>query len=370
MEIKVNKRIKDAGAQSREAALKASRALDSLWETAWVKASITKSDYKTAEGLSPLAEKLSAECDIVVVLASGNLARTIKAVLDVVPESEDAADVIVFGDTLSTGDYDELFTALKGKKLGLIAMSDGKESLELKAALSILKKFIVSEMGPAGAFGKIYAVCSRDSEFIVNDAVKNEYQVIPMEEGVSGLYSANSTAVILPLMIKGGDISAYLEGFYDTVSSPSWDTDAWEYGAMLAEFDSAVRPGVFTTWHTELESMVKWMAAFGADAGYRRWARLPKDGEVSEIAGFETLVSVENPGEDLMTPLFEGCNADGSLNLLLNDESRKRFYAGEDTPGFEIVLGERDASFAGQLAAFVQISEGIADFFQGDHSDN
>ena len=81
------------------------------------------------------------------------------------------------------------------------------------------------------------------------------------------------------------------------------------------------------------------------------------------------LVSVENPGEDLMTPLFEGCNGDGSLNLLLNEESRRRFYE-DERPGFEIVLGEADASSAGQLAAFVQISEGIAEYFGGDEDDN
>lgn len=369
MELKINRRNLIEDSQKRQRAAEAGRALDALWEAPWVKASISRTDYKTAEALSSVAEKLSSECDTVVILAAGRLAKTIRAVTEAVPGDDDGTEIIVFGDTLSTGDYDRLFTRLEGKKTGLVTVCGGKEPVELLGALAILKKFIVSEMGPAGAFGKIYAVCGRDSEAVVNDAVKSEYQVIPLEEGTD-IYGANSTGVILPLMIKGADISAYLEGFYDAVSSPSWDVDAWEYGAALADADSALRPVVFSTWHSELESTVKWMSSFGEDPGYRRGARLPEDSAICAHAGLETLISVENPGEDLMTPLFQGCNADGSLNLLLNEESRRKFYADEETPGFEIVMGERDASFAGQLAAFIQISEGIADFFRGEKGDN
>ena len=370
MELKVNKRNIGDDELKNDRAAKAGRALDFLWESPWVKASVARSDYKTAEALSSVAEKLAAECDVVVVLAAGNMAKTLRAVLDAVPGDENGCQVKVFGDTLSTADYDAAFTELRGKKIGLIAVSDGRESLELRGALAIMKKFVVSEMGPVGSFGRIYAVCSKDSEVIVNDAVQSEYQVIPLEEGVTGLYAANSSAVILPLMIKGADISAYLEGFYDAVSSPAWDTNAWEYGAALYDMRSAGKVTAFSVWHREFEAAVKWMAAFGQGKEPDRWARMPEDGEAAEKADYQVLVSVENPGEDLMTPLFEGCNSDGSLNLLLNEESRRRFYGDEEKPGVEIVLGEADASSVGQLAAFVQISEGIAEFFSGDENDN
>ncbi len=366
MELKINRRNSAPEAQDRQLAMEAGRALDRLWQTPWIKRSISKGDFKTAEALSPVAERLSTECDAVVVLAAGNMARTIRAVLDAVPENEEGAKVLVFGDTLSTGDYDSIFTALSGKRTGLITVSEGKEPLELRGALAILKKFIISEMGSSGAFGRIYAVCGRDSRVIVDDAVKSEYQVIPIEEGTKGLYSANSTAAILPLMVKGADIAAYLEGFYDTVSSPFWDVAAWEYGLMMAEALSEGKRVVFSTWHREMESMARWMASFDREGGRRSWARLPGDRKICEGAGFETLISVENPGEDLMTPLFEGCNPDGSLNLLLNDESRRSFFEKKEKPGFEIVLGERDSSFAGQMAAFIQISEGIAEKQTGD----
>ena len=368
MELKINGKNIVERERSLTAA-EAGRALDRLWDSPWVKASVSRVDYKTAETLSPVAEKLASECDVVVVIASGDMAKTLRAVLDAVPGDEDGCEVTVFGDTLSTADYDRLFTKLKGKRTGLIAVSDGKEPLELRGALAILKKFVVSEMGPAGAFGRIYAICSRDSDVIVNDAVQSEYQVIPLEEGITGLYAANSAAVILPLMVKGADISAYLEGFYDTVSSPAWDIDEWEYGAMLADICASGGKTVFSSWHKELESAIKWMAEFNDREGLRRPARMPGDGKTAGGADFDVLVSVENPGEDLMTPLFEGCNGDGSLNLLLNEESRRRFYE-DERPGFEIILGEADASSAGQLAAFVQISEGIAEYFGGDEDDN
>ena len=142
-----------------------------------------------------------------------------------------------------------------------------------------------------------------------------------------------------------------------------------EYGAALADICASGGRTVFSSWHKELESAIKWMAEFNNREGLRRPARMPGDGKTAEGADFDVLVSVENPGEDLMTPLFEGCNGDGSLNLLLNEESRRRFYE-DERPGFEIVLGEADASSAGQLAAFVQISEGIAEYFGGDEDDN
>ena len=157
MELKINGKNIVERERSLTAA-EAGRALDRLWDSPWVKASVSRADYKTAETLSPVAEKLASECDVVVVIASGDMAKTLRAVLDAVPGDEDGCEVTVFGDTLSTADYDRLFTNLKGKRTGLIAVSDGKEPLELRGALAILKKFVVSEMGPAGAFGRIYAV--------------------------------------------------------------------------------------------------------------------------------------------------------------------------------------------------------------------
>ena len=156
MELKLNGKNIVERERSLTAA-EAGRALDRLWDSPWVKASVSRADYKTAETLSPVAEKLASECDVVVVIASGDMAKTLRAVLDAVPGDEDGCEVTVFGDTLSTADYDRLFTKLKGKRTGLIAVSDGKEPLELRGALAILKKFVVSEMGPAGAFGRIYS---------------------------------------------------------------------------------------------------------------------------------------------------------------------------------------------------------------------
>ena len=154
MELKINRRNLIEDSQKRQRAAEAGRALDVLWEAPWVKASISRTDYKTAEALSPVAENLSSECDTVVILAAGRLAKTIRAVTEAVPGDDDGTEIIVFGDTLSTGDYDRLFTRLEGKKAGLVTVCCGKEPVELLGALAILKKFIVSEMGPAGAFEK------------------------------------------------------------------------------------------------------------------------------------------------------------------------------------------------------------------------
>ena len=57
-----------------------------------------------------------------------------------------------------------------------------------------------------------------------------------------------------------------------------------------------------------------------------------------------------------MTPSFEGCDEDGSLQLLLNRE-RDEHFAGLECEGLAIELDTNYAEDIGELVAFLQMSQ-------------
>ena len=69
---------------------------------------------------------------------------------------------------------------------------------------------------------------------------------------------------------------------------------------------------------------------------------------------------VEADAADIMMPFFEGCNEDGSLNLLMRDSAREAFK--NENPGAEISLPVMNDRNLGQLFAFFQLSEAITEY--------
>ena len=62
--------------------------------------------------------------------------------------------------------------------------------------------------------------------------------------------------------------------------------------------------------------------------------------------------------EDLMTPSFDGCDEDGSLQLLLNRE-RDEHFAALECESFAVELDTNDAEDIGELVAFLQMTQSI-----------
>ena len=350
------------------AAAAAPEALDALWRERWITASVTRSDLREASELAAWAEDIRSRAGLVVI-AAGAGRSAIKAALDACPGGEGSPEILVWDGSMSPGDLAEIVKKVEKVNTVLIAVSDGDEPLELRAAYTVIKQAVFAAHHDKEG-EKVYAVCPRSRGLIALDAEENVYPRADWPEGswaapaggTAGCFG-NKAAVLLPLLIKGADVESYLGGFYDTVGSPDWDRDAalpaYVMAEAKAEIGAEAGSGLWAapeviSWQKETRAMARWAAEMAGG----RLVRMPEGAKAGQPA-FRIMISADSGHEDIMTPPFDGCDADGSLELLLRSESDRAFFDGAEEDGihgFSFCTEELDARSAGALMAYLQMT--------------
>lgn len=330
---------------------KSGQVLDYLWGTGWMRFAISKTDRSILDELQGVADKLSLQSDIVLVLADGRLGELIQAAVSAAAPKEEKAEVIVFGNSLSPADYAELLGKLEEKRFSILAVSNEEESPQLRGAYVTLKQLMISKFGKEQAAERLYAAAGPKSKFFSEEAAGEDFPLISLPDFAPEI-SGNTAAVLLPLAIRGVDPVEYLNGFYEMLASPAWDDDAVDYAIGCAACDAE-------------ETMVVWQRQLKDFADFQSSAvMLPAGAEAVPEEGFETLLLAEKDDKDIMMPFFEGCHEDGSLNLLLVDTAEKHFA--NEKPGVKISVEYMNDYNLGQLFAFFQLSKGITTFLSAE----
>lgn len=331
-------------------------ALDALWKTQWVRTAITKSDRNPLTALREIADKLAYQSSVLLVIAEGEAGRMIKGLTAAVPGQSDRADVLVFGDTLSAVDYAGLMNRLEKEDFSILAVTEGAESVSWRGAFACLKKLLIAKYGQEAAAARICAVAGKDSEVLAQDAADNDYPLINWPEGISAADGAGTAGALLPLAVKGVDLEEYLNGFYDMLADPAWDLDGADYSVARAIWRQEHGGGEnLMIWQRQLLHLAKWRG------GRALW--LPEEQYADGQEDFAAMIVTDQDEEDVMMPYFEGCNEDGSLNLLLL-ETAEQFFSQDcmKKRSVKILLERLDSYTLGHLAAFLQLSDGITDF--------
>ena len=334
------------------------QALDEIWNRSWMRYAVTKADQECLPQVQAAAELLTENSDAVVVLAEGLLAEQIRAAVAAASPEEKKAEVMVFGETLSPSDYVSLLEKLENLRFSVLLVSDSEESLFLRGAYALIKKLLIARFGKEQAAERVAAVLGSGSVTFAREAAEEDYPQIFMPE-LTAEFAANSAAVLVPLAIKGVNVKDYLDGFYEMLASPAWDRDAVDYAAGRAVSGGAKTMYV---WQRQLEDFAALQGNVVFMPEREGLGESGKSGKpaVGQAEPFETLLLVEEDAADIMMPFFEGCNEDGSLNLLMKDSARAAFK--NEAPGSEISLPVMNDRNLGQLFAFFQLSEAITEY--------
>lgn len=332
------------------------QALDEIWKRPWMRYAVSGADRQCLPQILSAAEILVKNSDAVVVLAEGVLAEQIRAAVAASP-AEKRAEIIVFGESLSPADYTLLLEKLENLRFSVLLVSDSEESLPLRGAYALIKKLLITKFGKEQAAERIAAVLGAGSVHFAREAAEEDYPQIQIPAFEAG-YAAGSAAVLVPLAAAGTDAEAYLEGFYEMLASPAWDKDAVDYAVGKAVCCGSERMYV---WQRQIEAFAALQADTVFMPGRKCFGSRAASAEAErQTEPFETLLLVEEDAADIMMPFFEGCNEDGSLNLLMRDTARDSFDNGK--PGAVISLPVMNDRNLGQLFAFFQLSGAITEY--------
>lgn len=336
------------------------QALDALWETPWIRQTISKTAHRSVEPLRETALSIQAQSDLCLVIASGNLGKMIRAAVSALTPKEGGTEVLVFGDTLSSTAYAEVLSLLEERDFSLLAITAGEEDLTFRAAFAVLKRLLIDRYGKEGAAERIYAVAGKESRVVAPDAAENDYPLIGYPQGIPEELAGETPAVLLPLAVMNLDIQAYLNGFYDLVASPAWDLTGGDYAVARSLLRDGSRTDLLI-WQSRLMPFGRWMRAV-SPCPVELFA-MPQEEHLAGGGALVTGLRIGADDEDIMTPFFEGCHEDGSLNLLLADEIDDYFtQKNAEAISADIAVERLDERALGQLFAFVQLSDKITEF--------
>lgn len=161
-----------------------------------------------------IARELSANSDLVVVLASGMTSHTSRCALEALspPGPQSGTEVIFAGEHLSSDFYCSLLEVVKGRKFSVIALTPGPASFELRSALRLMYGALRKNFGPEECQRRL-VLCAPGTERIFQ-GLGSEYgfRIIKLSERFQTPYLAFSPIGLLPLACAGIDVEPFLDG--------------------------------------------------------------------------------------------------------------------------------------------------------------
>ncbi|MEF9922297.1 MAG: hypothetical protein RR313_12215 [Anaerovoracaceae bacterium] len=368
MKINIDKtKIKYSEEQIEALRTKGEDALDSLWDTPWVKASLAKPDSEETETIKKLAEAIQNQCGLLIVVATGDIASVIKSAIRALPIEGDFPEVVVFGDTLSSLEYSNLILKIRNTETNLIGISTGEESLQLKTAFACIKKMMVSKYGVEKVSEKILLVAGEKSLSLKTMAAEEKLSCLTCQSDIEEIHGITTIGALLPIAIAGIDIDEVLRGCYDSISSPIWDKDGKDYALIkyLLIKDGATSEAI-SVGQEELQGVATYAEKlFTNETVLATKATLPRDQQrIVRPNTFETVINIEKEETDIMLPIFDGVGEDGSLAIMLKEnlQSIIEEHFAKDIPVVTISVETLNSYTFGQLITFLSVSDGITKY--------
>jgi glucose-6-phosphate isomerase len=354
----------------------------------------------TAEHLADLkgaAQVLRENCEVVVVAGIGGSYLGARAVIEALSNSfqwlkkEQNGPIIVFAGHNIGEDYlYELTDYLKDKKFGVINISKSGTTTETALAFRLLKKQCEDQMGKEMAKKCIVAVTDAKKGAARVTADKEGYKTFIIPDNVGGRFSVLTPVGLLPIAVAGFDIERLVAGACDMEKvcgseTPFEENPAAIYAAVRNElYKQGKKIEILVNYNPKLHYMNEWWKQlYGESEGKDGKGIYPSAVDFStdlhsmgqwiqegERTIFETVISVENPDNELRVPTDEE-NLDG-LNFLAGkrvDEVNKMAELGTQlahvdggVPNMRLIVPQLSEYYLGQVIYFFEKACGISGY--------
>ena len=343
------------------------------------------------------AERLRAQCEVIVCVGIGGSYLGAKAVIDALQPSfawlEDRRPQIVYaGQNISEDYLYELQILLRGKKFGIICISKSGTTTEPALAFRLLKTQLEKHVGKETARERIVCITDAKKGALRTLATQEGYDTFVIEDNIGGRFSVLSPVGLLPIACAGLDIDSLLQGacrMAEVCASTDMETNpALLYAAARNHlYRQGKKVEMLVNYHPKLHYVSEWWKQlYGESEGKDGKGIFPASVDFTtdlhsmgqyiqdgERHLFETVISVEEPNNKVVVPRDEA-NLDG-LNFLAGkrvDEVNKMAELGTrlahldgGVPNLLIEMPLLDAYYLGQMIYFFEKACGISGYMLG-----
>lgn len=357
-------------------------------------------DYDKAEfeTIKRCAKDIAGKCDILVVIGIGGSYLGARAAIEFVKSplynalSKDTPDIYFAGNDICASALKELLAICEGKDICVNVISKSGTTTEPAIAFRVFRQLLEEKYGEDGAKGRIYVTTDKAKGKLKELSDEKGYQTFVVPDDVGGRYSVLTAVGLLPIAVAGIDVDEMMAGARSARAAylkPDFEmNDCFRYAAIrnilnrngkdveiLASYDPAL--GKFSEW---------WKQLYGESEGKDGKGIFPASvtfstdlhslGQIIQQGKrniFETVLTVSNPGEDLLIP-DDPRNVDG-LNFLaergMNEVCDKAFIATAlahtdgGVPNMVIELDGRTAGDFGYAAYFFELACAISGYVLG-----
>lgn len=287
-------------------------------------------DRDEFERIKLAAENIKDSCDVFIVLGIGGSYLGAKAAIEMLnhnfynelPRDKRKGPKIYFaGHNISSTYLQHLLDVIEGKDICINVISKSGTTTETALVFRIFKEYMESKYGKEGAKDRIYATTDKKRGALKELSNKEGYETFVVPDNIGGRYSVLTAVGLLPIAVAGINIDSIMEGARAALGDLSnCDIDynhAYKYAAIrnilysmgkTTEIIVNYEPNLFYfgEWFKQLfgESEGKdgkgiFPASLNFTTDLHSMGQYIQDGERNI---FETVLSVERPGEELVIP--------------------------------------------------------------------
>lgn len=306
----------------------------------WVKLP-AETEPAILERIKADAEKIRAQSNVFVVIGIGGSYLGARAVIDclshpflpLVPGRKDPV-ILYAGENLSEDYHAGLMEILEQCEYSVAVISKSGTTTEPAVAFRIIKAHLEKKYGKKEAAERIIAVTDAQRGALIKLATEEGYSTYRIPNDVGGRYSVLTSAGLLPIAVAGFDIDKLIRGANTMMeiclsSADPEKNPAIRYATIRnALYQSGKPVEILVNYLPNLYYFTEWWKQlFGESEGKEKKGIFPAGvsfttdlhsmGQYIQDGTrlmFETILSVENPGKELLVPFLEK-DTDG-LNFL------------------------------------------------------
>ena len=274
--------------------------------------------------ISKAAERIQANCDVLVVVGIGGSYLGAKAAIDAINGivRKSKCEIVYLGNTLSPTYTAQVLEYLKDKKIGINVISKSGTTTEPAIAFRLVCELAKKCWGPKKYAKYVIATTDAKKGALHQMAFAEGFEEFVIPDDIGGRYSVFTPVGLVPMAVAGLDIHAFIEGVKEGIveySEPYLENnEAYKYAAIryVEKYKEKKSVEFLISYEPHFVALAEWWKQlYGESEGKEKKGLVPASlcfttdlhsmGEFCQEGTpcfFETTIAVGKYQEDVIIP--------------------------------------------------------------------